>query len=163
MSEDLTTRKCGDCGEEKPLHLFYLKRNRLDKKCKSCCIKRTTDYSLKRKKIGVQPKSPKILIGNKECNTCREFKDIKQFYYITKTNNYSNNCRICIKLNKIKARINKKRINNLIKEDYLEARIKMENGKWLYLKEVTDDDIKRLLIEGYRFVLTDNYYQQIYS
>lgn len=77
-SEDITTKACKDCGEEKPVSEFHVDRSRKDGLqfyCKVCNSARAAAYREARKKAYVAVVSPET----KVCRDCGEEKFASEF------------------------------------------------------------------------------------
>lgn len=93
---NIQTKKCSKCDEIKPINEFRKTTSSTDGLstiCKTCVYIRT------KKHIHRLTSSPKIIIKEKQCRTCKKIKPIDQFNKVSQNkDSHSNHCKSCEKI-----------------------------------------------------------------
>ena len=113
----MTIKKCSKCNEELPIEMFEItcKKDKMyyRHKCKKCRLQETHEQREKRKK------NNKVEITNKICIKCNETLDITHFYKQCLTiDGYNNQCKKCLKNERIKRNITNTDIGSDNKDIY---------------------------------------------
>ena len=152
MSE---VKKCCTCKEVFTLDNFYKSNN----SCKKCISVRNKKDRLKKK----NPKEKEIIPdGMKRCLGCKDLKTLDNYYYNKRNDKHNARCKPCV-ADYHKYYVSDTKIEEISKKNrfiltrYLNTRIKMDNGDYIYLEDISKENVIRLIREGYYFVLKKDY------
>ena len=149
-------KKCCTCKLVKDLDNFY----KVNNSCKSCISIRNKANRIKNSH---QPKEEVFTPeGSRICLGCNEIKTFDNFYYNKKRDVYNARCKPCFKIyqryyvSDTRMEVLSKK-NRFILTRYLNTRIKMDDGTYIYLEDISKENVIRLIKEGYYFVLKNDY------